>query len=307
MHKLNITPVGKIMAKRINRAIELLEQDQTVYYDGGHTGHVLTYEQGLKDAHIWADYINVGMEHGSFDMAGLDQYIQGLIDGGPTKSGHRTPAVIVETPVEGSSEEIIRFNAWQFRMILARGVHGILLCQAETPDAVRAFVESCRYPINMTGVGRGLERGTRGTGSQPTSAPVWGVDPDTYVDKAEPWPLNPEGELLLGVKIETVRALSNCELSLAVPGLGFAEWGPGDLHMSFGIKRDPSKPMDPRLLEARDRVKAACEAYNLAFLEGATPEDITEKIDEGVRIIAGHREDTAEIGRAHSKRTMPVG
>ena len=91
------------MAKRINRAIELLEQDQTVYYDGGHTGHVLTYEQGLKDAHIWADYINVGMEHGSFDMAGLDQYIQGLIDGGPTKSGHRTPAVIVETPVEGSS------------------------------------------------------------------------------------------------------------------------------------------------------------------------------------------------------------
>ena len=307
MHKLNITPVGKIMAKRINRAIELLEQDQTVYYDGGHTGHVLTYEQGLKDAHIWADYINVGMEHGSFDMAGLDQYIQGLIDGGPTKSGHRTPAVIVETPVEGSSEEIIRFNAWQFRMILARGVHGILLCQAETPDAVRAFVESCRYPINMTGVGHGLERGTRGTGSQPTSAPVWGVDPDTYVDKAEPWPLNPEGELLLGVKIETVRALSNCELSLAVPGLVFAEWGPGDLHMSFGIKRDPSKPMDPRLLEARDRVKAACEANNLAFLEGATPEDITEKIDEGVRIIAGHREDTAEIGRAHSKRTMPVG
>ena len=295
------------MAKRINRAIELLEQNQTIYYDGGHTGHVLTYEQGLKDAHIWADYINVGMEHGSFDMAGLDQYIRGLIDGGPTKSGQRTPAVIVETPVEGSSEEIIRFNAWQFRMVLARGVHGILLCQAETPDAVRAFIESCRYPINMTGVGHGLERGTRGTGSQPTSAPVWGVDADTYVDKAEPWPLNPEGELLLGVKIETVRALSNCELSLAVPGLGFAEWGPGDLHMSFGIKRDPDKPMDPRLLEARDRVKAACDANNLAFLEGATPENITEKIDEGVRIIAGHREDTAEVGRSYSKRTMPVG
>ena len=295
------------MAKRINRAIELLEQNQTIYYDGGHTGHVLTYEQGLKDAHIWADYINVGMEHGSFDMAGLDQYIRGLIDGGPTKSGHRTPAVIVETPVEGSSEEIIRFNAWQFRMVLARGVHGILLCQAETPDAVRAFIESCRYPINMTGVGHGLERGTRGTGSQPTSAPVWGIDADTYVDKAEPWPLNPEGELLLGVKIETVRALSNCELSLAVPGLGFAEWGPGDLHMSFGIKRDPDKPMDPRLLEARDRVKAACDANNLAFLEGATLENITEKIDEGVRIIAGHREDTAEAGRSYSKRTMPVG
>ena len=38
------------MAKRINRAIELLAADQALYYDGPHTGHVLTYEQGHKDA-----------------------------------------------------------------------------------------------------------------------------------------------------------------------------------------------------------------------------------------------------------------
>ena len=55
------------MAKRINRAIELLEADQALYYDGPHTGHVLTYEQGRQDAKTWADYINVGMEHGDFD------------------------------------------------------------------------------------------------------------------------------------------------------------------------------------------------------------------------------------------------
>ena len=29
------------MATRINRAIELLAQDQPLYYSGGHTGHVL--------------------------------------------------------------------------------------------------------------------------------------------------------------------------------------------------------------------------------------------------------------------------
>jgi 4-hydroxy-2-oxoheptanedioate aldolase len=34
------------MAQRINRAIELLEAGQPIYYVGGHTGHVLTYEQG---------------------------------------------------------------------------------------------------------------------------------------------------------------------------------------------------------------------------------------------------------------------
>ena len=74
------------MANRVNRAIELLEADQAIYYDGPHTGHVLTYEQGRKDAKTWADYINVGMEHGAFDMTALEQYMRGLVDGGPTNS-----------------------------------------------------------------------------------------------------------------------------------------------------------------------------------------------------------------------------
>ena len=109
------------MATRINRAIELLAQDQPIYYSGGHTGHVLTREQGRKDAHIWSDYINVGMEHGSFDLAGLAEYMAGLVEGGPTNSGHRTPTVIVEAPVNGINEEYILYNAWQFRQILGAG------------------------------------------------------------------------------------------------------------------------------------------------------------------------------------------
>ena len=140
------------MAGRINRAIELLEQDQAIYYVGGHTGHVLTYEQGRQDAGTWADYINVGMEHGAFDLGGLDEYMRGLVDGGPTRSGHRTPTVIVEAPVNGTDEANVRHNAWQFRQLLGRGVHGILLCQAESAAAVRAFVESCRYPHQTAGL-----------------------------------------------------------------------------------------------------------------------------------------------------------
>src|SRR5690348_9962376 len=140
------------MASRINRAIELLEQDQPIYYIGGHTGHVLTHAQGKEDAATWADYINVGMEHGAFDLAGLAEYMRGLVDGGPTRSGHRAPSIVVEAPVNGTDEDNVRFNAWQFRQILGRGVHGILLCQAETVDAVRAFVESCRYPHHAAGV-----------------------------------------------------------------------------------------------------------------------------------------------------------
>ena len=294
------------MPHRINRAIELLESGQPIYYAGGHTGHVLTYAQGQQDAKIWADYINVGMEHGAFDMAGLDDYLRGLIAGGPTNSGHRTPTVIVEVPVDGSNEAVIRYNAWQFRQILARGVHGILLCQAESADAVRAFVESCRYPIHKLGVGRGLGIGTRGRGSEPSAAPVWGLSPAEYMECADPWPLNPHGELLLGVKIESPAGVSNVEQILRVPGLGFAEMGPGDLGLCLGYKEVPRDPYPPEMQEARRRVFGACQANGIAFLESCTPDNVVKKIDEGVRVIAGHREETARIGRAHSQRAMPV-
>src|SRR5438552_14921848 len=126
------------MPNRINRAIELLQQDQAIYYAGGHSGHVLTCAQGCEDAHTWADYINVGMEHGAFDMAGLAEYMRGLVEGGPAQSGHRTPAVIVEAPVNGTDAANVRFNAWQFRQILGRGVHRVRLFQAACASAGRA-------------------------------------------------------------------------------------------------------------------------------------------------------------------------
>ena len=294
-------------AKRVNRAVELLSEDQPIYYTGGHTGAILTHEQGMKDAHTWADYINVGMEHGPFDLGGLQIYMGGLAAGGPTNSGHRTPTVIVEAPIDGTTEATIRYNSWQFRQILARGVHGILLCQAETPDAVRAFVESCRYPRAANGVGYGLQRGTRGVGSEPGAAPIWGLDNAEYIAKADPWSLNPDGELMLGIKVESVRGVTNIESMLAVPGLAFAECGPGDLHMSYGVDRGaPHTPFDPRVQEASERVQKACEENGVAFLSGGTAETITAKIDSGARVISGSNPEIAAIGRAHSKRKMPV-
>jgi 4-hydroxy-2-oxoheptanedioate aldolase len=317
---------------RINRAIELLEQDQAIYYVGQHTGHVLTYAQGKEDAHTWADYINVGMEHGAFDMAGLAEYMRGLVDGGSTRSGHRTPAVIVEPPARGIDEASVRNNAWQLCQILARGVHGLVLCQAETADAVRAFVEATRYPHHAAGVDPALptplERmrgarsvanragnkdspallgvGTRGRGSEPTAAAVWGIAPQEYMDRCDPWPLNPKGELQLGVKLESPEGVANCEAILAVPGLAFAEMGPGDLGLALGYTAMQRDPYPPEMEEARTRVFAACRKNGIAFLESCSLANIIARLDEGVRVIAGQRQDTAVLGRAHQKRTMPV-
>ncbi|HMR30679.1 MAG TPA: aldolase/citrate lyase family protein [Geminicoccaceae bacterium] len=320
------------MPARINQAIARLEQGWAIYYVGDHCGHVLTYEQGLADAATWADYINVGMEHGAFDMTGLAAYLRGLGAGGPTAAGYRMPAVLVEAPVGGTDEGIVRANAWQFRQILAQGVHGILLCQAESPDAVRAFVESCRYPHQLAGVDprlpspaermdgartrspgrapdgrRQLGVGTRGRGSESTVAEVWGIPAAEILQRADTWPLNTAGELLLGVKIESPEGVANCEEILAVPGLGFAEIGPGDLGLSLGYTSLRVDPYPPEMQRARDRILAACRANELAFLELCSPDNIVARIDEGVRIVAGHSEQTARIGRAHQQQSRRSG
>ena len=313
------------MGKRINRCVELLEQDQAIYYDGPHSGHVLTQQQGRSDAGTWADYMNVGMEHGAFDMTGLAAYMHGMAEAGPTRSGHRTPTVIVEAPVNGIDGADVRYNAWQFRQILARGVHGILLCQVETADAVRAFVESCRYPHNTIGVDpkipsplarlEGAKRsadsgtlgiGTRGRGSEETAAPIWGLSTEEYMDRCDPWPLNPKGELLLGVKLESPEGVANCEEIIAVPGLGFAEIGPGDLSLSLGYRTIPREPYPPEMQKARDRILAACRKHGVAFLQGCNADNIILRIEEGVRVVAGHSQEAAARGRAHQKRKMPV-
>jgi 2-keto-3-deoxy-L-rhamnonate aldolase RhmA len=321
-----------VVGRRINRCVELLEQDQAIYYDGPHSGHVLTHAQGRIDAKTWADYMNVGMEHGAFDMAGLAEYMRGMVDAGPTRSGHRTPAVIVEAPVNGIDAAHVRYNAWQFRQILGRGVHGILLCQAESVDAVRAFVESCRYPHNTLGVDpkipsplarmegavrardggtktagrRLLGIGTRGRGSEATAAPVWGLSIEDYMARCDPWPLNPRGELLLGVKLESPEGVANCEEIIAVPGLGFAEIGPGDLSLSLGYPTIPREPYPAEMQIARDRILAACRRCGVAFLQSCNEDNITDRIDEGVRVVAGHSEAAAIKGRAHQRRRLAV-
>ena len=159
--------------KRINRAIELLAKVSRLLHglplgDGRH------HEAGVKDGRR-ADYLSYDMEHAPYDIKGLADYMRGLVAGGPTRSGHRTPAVIVNVPVNGTDEATVRANAWMFHQVLATGVHGIMLTHADTPGAVRALVESVRLPIHKQAVGAGIKEGRRGAHGADTAAPIWGV------------------------------------------------------------------------------------------------------------------------------------
>jgi 4-hydroxy-2-oxoheptanedioate aldolase len=303
---------------RINRAIDLLERGAVLYYT---QPGALTYENGTRQAATWADFFLVEFEHLPFDVVGLSAFMRGLAAGGPTADGYRMPTVLTTLPANCRTPEEVRVNAWQIRQVLTAGVHGIVHTHARGADAVRAFVAECRYvfhEVGMRDAGRGpRERdplsshpasriphpvAQRGSGGQAHAAEAWGVTPREYLRLADPWPLNPDGELLLGLKIEDREGLANAAEIAAVPGIAFAEWGPGDMGMSFGYPDAHDPPYPPEMEEARQLVKTACDAAGIAFLSSwndpnrTIEQNVRFLLDWGVRIVSGG-EEWARIGR----------
>jgi len=294
--------------KRINKAIELLEAGQPVYYNYGRGG----YEEGKAAAKTWADVLMYDMEGAAMDFTQLRDFMRGLADGGPTASGHRTPAVIVTLPLYGLDEQTVRANHWMIQQALACGIHGLHICHARDSNAVRAFIQAARYEINRQGVGQGLDEGVRAFGAHDFASKIWGVSPKQYYAIADTWPLNPKGELMIGVKIEDRHGIPNTESIVRVPGLSFAEWGPrdtsyaaGDLTAAFDYGRKPGVIPPPELTAAANRVIEAAKVAKLHILDNAMPEDIIAQLTAGMDIIAGGIPEVAELGRKHTGRTMP--
>lgn len=294
--------------KRVNKAVELLESGQPVYYGYGRGG----YDEGKAAARTWADVLMYDMEGAAMDFTLLREFMRGLVEGGPTASGHRTPAVIVTLPLYGLNEQVVLANHWMIQQALACGIHGLHICHARDPNAVRAFIRAARYEIHRQAVGNGLEEGLRAFGAHDFASKVWGVSAKDYYLVADVWPLNPRGELMIGVKIEDRPGLLNTESIARVPGLSFAEWGPrdtsyaaGHLDVAFDYGRSPGVVPPPELVAAAERVIRASKEVGLHILDNARPEDIVKQLAAGMDIIAGGIPEVAEIGRKHTRRVMP--
>ena len=104
------------------------------------------------------------------------------------------------------------------------------------------------------------------------------------------------------MKIEDRHALEHAEASTAVPGVGFAEWGPGDMSLSFNVSR---AEMPLVLVDARARILAATKKAGIPFLNQVNERNVEAMIDEGVRIGAGAGPEVADQGRRHTQRRMP--
>src|SRR6187397_825019 len=289
-----------VTGKHVNRIVDMWLKDQPVYYAQVSGGG---YDEGKKLAATKADYITYEMEHGPLDFKELQEFMRGLVEAGPTRTGHKTPAVIVTLPISGTTDAL-RANSWMIQQALATGVHGILLCNAESPEAARLMIEASRYPFAPRV--DGLAQGTRGNGSQAYASRMWGVGAEEYMRIADPWPLNPDGEFIFGLKIENPRADANVETSVRVPGIAFAEWGPGD-HGFFLMGRPGTYQgggeQAENMAAVRRRVLDATKAAGVKFLNACNEKTVIDQLKEGVMICTGGDSPAADIGRKFSNRT----
>jgi 2-keto-3-deoxy-L-rhamnonate aldolase RhmA len=66
-----------------------------------------------------------------------------------------------------SSVMSVRVNHWVIEQVLSAGVHGLMLCHARNPDAVKMFVASARYQFErpeLKAADRVIPEGLRGSG-----------------------------------------------------------------------------------------------------------------------------------------------
>jgi 4-hydroxy-2-oxoheptanedioate aldolase len=186
-------------------------------------------------------------------------------------------------------------------------------------------VQAIRYPFPYPASAKKVlgelpygGEGLRGSGSQGFAARIWDVNPNRYTRLADVWPLNPAGEIMLGLKIEDKWALENVEKTFAVPGVTFAEWGPGDMAMSLnGLSFFPDPPVPrktefsvpssiaPNVNAARLRVATACKASGVKLLDTCIPETVIDSIRIGGMVLECS-EASALIGREYTRRKMPV-
>jgi 4-hydroxy-2-oxoheptanedioate aldolase len=129
-----------------------------------------------------------------------------------------------------------------------------------------------------------------------------------YRQKADLWPLNPDGELLNWTIVESHEGLANVREIAAVDGIGVLWPGAGTLRGLFSTTNaDGERELDAEGWEnAIQTVLSACKEFEVACGYPANASDIEMRMEQGFSVfVMGWGEsgfETVELGRGLSGR-----
>jgi 4-hydroxy-2-oxoheptanedioate aldolase len=293
------TVIAAQPATRINPLVELLARKTPVFGlyapSAGRAGaattgpaktaadlaaEALAYEQG--------DILFSGAMEGNFDRGyGPFAELVGELAKSPARLKH--PLVTKIPKIGDDPAKAIDNISRQLNL----GVSTVVFVEVESATELQQGLAAMRFKS---------KGGTRPdtVGSAPA---YWGISEQQYREKADLWPLNPNGELVNWTIVESKEGLAKVREIAAVKGIGALFPGAGTLRRVFtttGV--DGQRVFDEAGWEAAiQQVLSACKEFNIPCGYPATEKDIEMRMKQGFSVFiinwgdAGFR--TVEIGR----------
>ncbi len=298
-----LTLAGPALAQdnmHLNRTIETLADGKPAF--GIFSGNFsLANARALATSDL--DFIFIDMEHSAFDLETLQIFLLGMSDKARVlEKGNLQMDVtpLVRIPMNGREN-----LQWQVKQALDVGAFGIVFPYVETREETENAIRSMRYP-QRRGDAAMEPAGLRGA-SPGIARWFWGAS--DYFDRADVWPLDPAGDLLAVIQIESKKAVDNIEAIASVPGIGAIFIGPSDLSISYGV---PGQRDHPEVDAAMKKVLGVCKARNIPCGLTTGADDVEQYLDEGYSFvtvgywndagISGAVAETLQIARKASGR-----
>ena len=281
---------------RLNGVIRALEQGQPAFVT--FSPPETSGAQAIGDASY--DGVVFEMEHGPYDIRTLRDCMQYLLNRRQiVMSGSLAPAVtpFVRIPPNGGEQ-----NQWVAKQVLDSGVYGVIWPHVSTVEDARNAVSACRYPRPKTAP-RYEPAGQRGD-APAAAARYWGLTQPEYYQRADVWPLAPDGEIVVVVMCEEARAINNLrDILREVKGIGVVLIGEGDLSQDLGYARQYEHPtVAAAIAEILSICKEAGVVCGHPHVDASNVERI---LDQGFRWLMASPERTfsaLQLGRKAAQR-----
>jgi 4-hydroxy-2-oxoheptanedioate aldolase len=260
---------------RLNGIVRAWEQGRPAFAAFAHAEKQSTIEFSMAPY----DGLVFEMEHNPWDVQALQDCMQYLLNRKQIhESDSLAPAVtpLVRVPPNGSEK-----NQWFAKQALDRGVYGIVWPHISDAEQAYCAVAACRYPRQKSAPAY-EPAGVRGDGPH-AAVRYWGLSQQEYYARADVWPLNPRGEILVLLMIEDQQGLANLDEILRVPGIGCVLIGEGDLSQELGYPRQYEHPI---VREAMAQIVATCKKHNVPVGHPhVTSQNVESVLAQGYRFL----------------------
>ncbi len=259
--------------QRINKFVELMEAEKPAF---GVFSSNISIRAAASMAGSGLDFVIIDMEHSPYDPTRLEGYLLGMVSKADVLKKGLQPGTMPFVRVPAAGREQLQFV---IKQVLDLGAMGIMVPHVDTAEDARAMVQASRFP-QLKGVPDYEPQGKRGVGYG-WAARYWGLSGGEYAQRADLWPLDPKGELVLWVMIETGESVENCRAIAATPGVGGLFIGPSDLAFSLGVPLG-----DPAVEKAIEKVVAIAKETGVPLGTLCGGKEVEKRLAQGFRFLA---------------------